>query len=299
VSAGPPDPTSGLAAAGDRLLEWWSARRRDLPWRASRDPWAILVSEVMAQQTQVARVAPRWIEFLQRWPTPSACAASPSSEVVAAWIGLGYNRRALNLWRAAGVVVERHGGALPDRLDELLELPGVGPYTARAILAFAFEADVGVVDTNIARVLARWSGRRLSRAEVQALADRSVPSGLGWSWNQALMDLGATLCTASAPSCADCPLADRCAWALGRAVGSPGDPAVGSAGVAGRQSRFAGSDRQGRGRLVAALASGPLAFEAAAATMGWPGDGARAERVLAGLVRDGLVVLDDGVARLA
>ncbi len=210
--------------------------------------------------------------------------------------GLGYNRRAVFLHRAATAVVERHGGALPDDLRALLALPGIGPYTARAVLAFAFERDVGMVDTNAARVLARWAGRRLTPSQVQAAADAAVPEGSGWAWNQAMLDLGATVCTARRPACEVCPVRASCAWA---AVGrTPPDPAVGSAGVSRGQSRFEGSDRQGRARLVDALrAEGSVAAAGIAAAAGWPEDPERARRAAAGLVRDGLAA-DDGVGGL-
>jgi A/G-specific adenine glycosylase len=274
------------------LLGWGLPRLRDLPWRQTRDPWAILVSELMLQQTQVARVLPKYLDFLSLYPTPEACAAVPSGDIVRAWAGLGYNRRALNLHRAAGAVTE--AGSFPSTLGGLLALPGVGPYTARAILAFAFEADVAVVDTNIARVLARLNGRSLATREVQALADEMVPEGDGWAWNQVLMELGATTCTARTWACATCPLAAFCAWAGGAAV----DPAIGSAGVSGGQSRFDGSDRQGRGRLVDALRAGSVPAASIAKVMGWPDDTARAERVVATLLADGLVLFDDSLYRL-
>lgn len=270
------------------LLAWAEAERRDLPWRRTRDPWAILVSEAMLQQTQVARVVPRYRAFLERFPDPGACAAATVGEVVVAWTGLGYNRRALYLHRAATAVVEVHGGSMPTDLGSLLALPGVGPYTARAILAFAFERDVGVLDTNAARVLARRSGGPLRPREAQQAADEAVPAGHGWAWNQAVLDLGATVCTARAPRCDVCPVAGSCAW-FGTS-GSGVDPALGSAGVTGRQSRFEGSDRQGRGRLIEALRSGPVSADDLAAVMGWPDDPLRASRVAAGLVADGLLV---------
>src|SRR5262249_802442 len=150
------------------LLDWSAESRRDLPWRRTRDPWAILVSELMLQQTQVARVVPRYEEFLDRFPTAAACASADVGDVITMWAGLGYNRRAVNLHRCAGAVVSSHGGSLPDSLDALTALPGIGPYTARAVLAFAFERDVAVVDTNVGRVLARWDGRSLTAKEVQA-----------------------------------------------------------------------------------------------------------------------------------
>lgn len=275
----------------DALLGWFARERRDLPWRATRDPWAVLVSELMLQQTQVARVLPRYAEFLARWPTPAACAAASVGDVVGAWAGLGYNRRAVNLHRCAVVVVEDHGGVLPVDLADLLDLPGIGPYTARAVLAFAHEADgVGVLDVNAARVLARWEGRPLRPKEAQAAADAAVPVGEGWAWNQAMLDLGATVCRARSPRCEACPVAGDCAW--GRAGRPDPDPAVGSAGVSGRQSTFEGSDRQGRGRLVDALRLGPVASAVLASTMGWPDDPERAARVAATLVADGLAEVD-------
>ena len=176
----------------DALLSWGDVVRRDLPWRRTRDPFAILVAEVMLQQTQVDRVIPRWLRFLERWATPASLAAAGLSDVLVEWSGLGYPRRARNLHLAAGEVVERFAGSLPRDLDALLSLPGVGAYTARAVQVFAFEVDTGVVDTNIARVLARVTGRRLTAREAQALADAAVPPGRSWEHNQTLMDLGAT-----------------------------------------------------------------------------------------------------------
>jgi A/G-specific adenine glycosylase len=277
------------------LLDWFAERQRDLPWRRTRDPWAVLVSELMLQQTQVARVLPKYEAFLSRWPTPAACASAPVADVVTAWAGLGYNRRAVNLHRCAGEVVALHDGALPDDLDALMALPGIGPYTARAVLAFAFERDhVGVLDTNAARVHARWAGHPLARAEAQALADAAVPEGSSWAWNQAMLDLGATVCRARSPRCDDCPAAAHCTWA---AAGRPEpDPAIGSYGVAGGQSRFEGSDRQGRGRLVDAMRRGPVAAGVLSSAMGWPDDPDRAARVAATVVADGLAVVDERTA---
>ncbi len=286
-----PPPLSSLTPFQEAVLARGEATRRDLPWRRTRDPWAVLVSELMLQQTQVARVVPRYHEFLAQFPTPPACAATTVGEVVRAWAGLGYNRRAVHLHAIAVAVVERSDGVLPADLDELRALPGVGPYTARAVLAFAYEADVGVLDTNAARVLARAvTGRRLAPTEAQAFADAMVPAGRGWAWNQAVLDLGATVCTRRQPRCGDCPLggAGACAW--GRSGWTRPDPADGSAGVGGIQSTFAGSDRQGRGRLVDALRAGPVPESALASACGWPEDPARATRVADGLVADGLAV---------
>jgi A/G-specific adenine glycosylase len=279
------------------LLDWSERTRRDLPWRRTRDPWAVLVSELMLQQTQVARVVPKYGAFLRRFPTPAACASSSPGDVVRMWAGLGYNRRALNLHRCAVACVSLHGGALPETLDGLLALPGIGPYTARAVLAFAHEGDVGVLDTNAARVVARVAGRRLGPAEAQAAADGFVPAGLGWSWNQAMLDLGATTCTKRVVRCHDCPVAAHCSW---HRAGQPEpDPAEGSAGTSGPQSRFAGSDRQGRGRLVDAMRSADVDPADLAAVMGWPTDAERAGRVASTLVLDGLAeITPEGRYRL-
>lgn len=275
----------------ERVLDWSERTRRDLPWRRTRDPWAVLVSETMLQQTQVSRVVPRFEAFLCQFPQPRACAGASAGSVVAAWAGLGYNRRAVSLHRGAQAITAIHGGRVPDTLPELLALPGVGPYTARAVLAFAFERPYGVLDTNTARVLARAvAGRCLGRGEAQRLADDIVPVDRAWAWNQALVDLGAACCGAR-PRCEQCPLAEgACRWAN---AGLPApDPAVGSAGVSGRQSRFDGSDRQGRGRLVDAIRRAPLAPDAVAAAAGWPDEPDRARRAAATLVRDGLARWD-------
>ena len=282
----------------EALLAWEEVSRRDLPWRRTRDPWAVLVSELMLQQTQVARVAPRYEEFLGRFPDPAACAAASVGDVVRAWAGLGYNRRAVHLHRTAAVVVDRHSGALPDRLDALLALPGVGRYTARAVLAFAFEADVGLVETNTARVLARaFAGGPLpTPAVAQALADAAVPPGRSWAWNQAMMDLGATVCTRRAPACDRCPLLPTCRWAA--AGFAPPDPVEGSAGAGRPQAAFAGSDRQGRGRLVDALCRAPVPLDGLAAAAGWPAAPERARRVVDALVAEGLAVTDGAHLRL-
>jgi A/G-specific adenine glycosylase len=275
------------------LLAWWEREgRHDLPWRQTRDPWSVLVSERMLQQTQVPRVVPRHRSFLQRFPTVTACADAPLSAVVEEWAGLGYNRRAVNLHTCATIVRDRHGGVMPDDLDELLALPGVGPYTARAVLVFAFGRDVGLVDTNAGRFVARaLAGRALSPREAQALADAAVPRGRGWEWGQAVFDLGATTCTKRAPACERCPVRASCAWA---AAGFPApDPIVGSAGISRGQSRFAGSFRQGRGRLVDALRGGAVAEGDIAHAAGWPDAPDRAADAARSLVDDGLAVWDD------
>ncbi|MGI9616838.1 MAG: A/G-specific adenine glycosylase [Acidimicrobiales bacterium] len=278
------------------LVGWFGEHGRRLPWRDSRDPWEILVAETMLQQTQVARVVERWPRFLGRFPDVASCAKAPPGAVIEEWVGLGYNRRAIYLHRTAEVVVGEHGGSFPTELDVLLTLPGVGPYTARAIRVFAFECDDAVLDTNVARIVARTGGAPLTRAVAQRIADEMVPSRQGWTWNQAILDVGAAHCTARQPACAGCPFAEACRW---RADGKPEpDPATGSAGVSTRQSRFAGSDRQGRGRLVAALRSGPVLCADLAVIMGWPDDADRALRVASGVVGDGLASMEDGAYRL-
>ena len=246
----------------------------------------------MLQQTQAPRVVPKFEAFVERFPTVGACAAASVGEVVDAWHGLGYNRRAVNLHRAAVVVGERHGGVLPDDLDSLLALPGIGPYTARAILVFAFDRDIGLVDTNAGRFVSRaLAGIAVNAAEAQRLADAAVPAGHAWAWGQAVFDLGAAVCTKRAPLCDLCPIAGSCAWA--QAGWPQPDPVIGSAGVSKGQSTFAGSFRQGRGRLVAALRSGPIASGSIAAAAGWPEDPARADDAVASLIADGLAVIDD------
>ncbi len=289
------DPDTG--ARRPALLAWGELHRRALPWRQTRDPCAIHVSEVMLQQTQADRVIGRWERFMATYPDVATCAAAPRGDIIAAWVGLGYNRRAVFLHRAAAVVAVDYGGRYPQELPALRALPGVGDYTARAIACFAFGQDVGVLDTNVGRVLARWHNETLGRSAGQRLADDAVPPGQGWAWNQSMFDLGAGICHRRNPDCGSCPVAASCRWF--RAGRPDPDPANASAGVSQGQSRFDGSDRQGRGRLVAALATGPMSTETVAATMGWPQDPDRARRVLEGLVRDGLVVIGDDTVALS
>lgn len=247
----------------------------------------------MLQQTQVARVIERWHRFLDRFPTAQACAAAPVGDTIDEWSGLGYNRRAVFLHRLATEVTEDHHGAFPRTLKELLALPGIGAYTARAIMAFAFEQPAAVLDTNVARILARTVGRPLGRSEAQAMADRNIignPAADSWTWNQAMLDIGARHCSAKGPNCEPCPLLGICSWA-DQGFPEP-DPAIGSAAVSGKQSKFGGSDRQGRGKLVKALRQGPVSRERLAEVMGWPDDPERAARVAATLVTDGLATAD-------
>ena len=274
-------PVSGEFEHLEEVLTWGLPRLRDLPWRRVRDPWAILVSEVMLQQTQASRVIPKWHEFMAAYPSPAKCADAPLGDVLRLWQGLGYPRRARNLRAAAVEIVAL--GEFPATLDALLQLPGVGGYTARAVLAFAFEADAAVVDTNIARVLARVAGGRLTAKQVQAAADAALPTGDSWAWNQCLMDLGAELCRPGRALCDACPLQDHCAWR-----GRGDDPSIGSAGVSTPQTRFAGSDRQARGRLMKALTDGPVSIDRIAAVMRC--DATRAARLVGDLQREELVV---------
>ncbi len=256
---------------------------RPFPWRETRDPWAVLVSEVMLQQTQAPRVVGPYVGFLARFPTVSACADAGLGPVLEAWAGLGYNRRARALHRAARAIVDLHDGVVPADLRALQALPGVGAYTARAVLVFAYEHHQAVVDVNVARVLTRaMAGVPLAPGAVQTLADSLVPRGGAWHWNQALMDIGAVVCTARVPACGRCPLARGCVWF--NATDTTPDPAP----AASRQTRFEGSDRQGRGRLVDALRSGPVPPSRLRAVCGWPEDPQRARRVADGLVADGL-----------
>ena len=274
----------------ESIFTWITPRLRQLPWRDTRDPWHVLVSEVMLQQTGVNRVLPKWSMFISQFPTVLECSQAPLGDVLRLWQGLGYPRRAKNLQAAAQVVVEQHNGAVPSTLDGLLALPGIGPYTARAVLAFAFEEDAAVVDTNIARVLARFHGQTLKAREAQKLADEWVPQGEAWLWNQALMDLGATICRPQ-PLCDECPLQEDCAWG-GQGV----DPSVGSAGVSVAQAKFEGSDRQARGRLIKALGEFPVLLVAIAEVMDRPID--IAQRLVHNLLDEGLVVRDGDELRL-
>ena len=279
------------------LLAWGMPRLRDLPWRNTRDRWAVLVSEVMAQQTQVSRVIPKYLAFMREYPTPAACANAPLADLLTLWSGLGYPRRCKNLHDAALSMVQLHDGCVPGSLDALLALPGVGPYTARAVLAFADSHDVAVVDTNVARVLARVTNQPLSARASQELADRVLPRGLAWEWNQALMDFGAQMCTARNPRCDECPIRSHCSWNGGSCnVGS--DPARASALTSKPQARFEGSDRQARGVLMKTLAERGVKQEEVVRVMNLNGDTSRATRLLESLVRDGLVVVHDGWCRL-
>jgi len=243
-----------------------------------------MVSELMLQQTQVSRVVPKYLHFMTKFPTPQECSQAPVSAIIEEWEGLGYNRRAINLHRASQVLVEKHSGKVPNSLPPLLELPGIGPYTARAILCFAFEEDLGVVDVNTSRVIARITGEVLSPQVLQERADSFVPEGQGWTWNQALMDLGSGVCRSRTVDCSNCPLENSCQW-----KGEGPDPGKRKIPSSHKARRFEGSDRQGRGKLINTLRKRSVALSELEEVMGWTGDLERCRRVLQGLVKDGLV----------
>jgi A/G-specific adenine glycosylase len=276
------------------VLNWYASNARELPWRRTdASPWAVLVSEIMLQQTPVVRVLPAYESWMARWPDPGALAAEPPGEAVRAWGRLGYPRRALNLHASARAIVERHDGVVPSDYDELRALPGVGAYTAAAVASFAYRRRHAVLDTNVRRVLARavsgveYPPKTQTSAEVR-LAESLLPIDppVAARWSVAVMELGALVCTARTPRCADCPLSAACTWRLAGKPPYDGPPRKGQT--------YAGTDRQCRGRLLAVLrhATGPV--EKAALDDVWD-DSLQRERALAALIEDGLVdPLDDG-----
>ena len=278
--------------------DWFVENQRDLPWRREGfGAWGILVSEIMLQQTPVARVIPRLEQWLERWPTPAALAASPPGEAVRAWDRLGYPRRAMRLHAAATAITELYGGVVPSDIAQLLELPGIGDYTARAVAAFAFGLRHPVVDTNVRRVVARAilgqgeaapasTRRDLAAMEVLLPDDESAAK----VFNAGMMELGALVCTARAPRCGDCPLAGSCAW---RAAGYPAYD--GPRGAV--QAKFEGSDRQVRGLVMAEIRASEIPVTRAEIDRLWP-DASQLARALASLETDGLVVADDSDAYL-
>jgi A/G-specific adenine glycosylase len=312
------DIRDALPTIQSRLLEWFAANGRDLPWRHTRDPYRIMVSEIMLQQTQVDRVVPKYHAFLELFPSLEALAAAPTAEVIRAWTGLGYNRRAVNMQRAARAVLDEHGGQFPRDLAALLKLPGIGPYTAGAIACFAFEQDVAFMDTNIRRVVQRmFAGPEESAAAGEArlltLAQAAVPPGQGWAWNQAIMELGALICTAAGPACWRCPLRAECrAYAERRAAdeqlfgnrAAPPQPQPRRVAER-RESPYAGSNRFYRGRAIEALRglgpgqALPLAQLGRAIKSDFvENDMSWLRALVAGLARDGLLSLEDEQARL-
>ena len=252
--AAPPDPEH-LAAVRATVLEWFGRRGRDLPWRRTRDPYRVLVAEVLTQQTQAERAAEAFPRFLARFPDPHALASATPAEVLREWQGLGYNRRALALRACAMAVVDR--GGWPGTVQELAALPGIGPYTARAVACFAMGQDVAPVDTNVARVLARsltgGDPSQLTQAQRQRLADAALPSGRAWEWSSALMDVGSAHCRPR-PRCEGCPIGTRCRWL---ALGDGERPAPRPRQVA----PFSTSDRRWRGAVVRELAAEPRGLD--------------------------------------
>jgi A/G-specific adenine glycosylase len=264
-----------------RLLEWYAANARDLPWRRTRDPYAILVAEVMLQQTQVDRVIPKWLAWLERFPTLLDLARASRADAIRAWQGLGYNLRAVRLHAIASQVAADYGGELPREVGALLRLKGIGRYTAGAVACFAYEQPVAMVDTNVRRVLSRVFGWPPSA--VDALADSVVPRSAAYAWNQALMDLGATLCRSRQPLCLVCPLVADC--------GGPRAPVSATRTAAGQ---FNGSRRYHRGRIIQRLRELPAGDSLLLSDLG-----DRREVVLR-LAADGLVSVDaEGRVRLA
>ncbi|WP_226963488.1 A/G-specific adenine glycosylase [Nostocoides sp. F2B08] len=276
------------AVLHDRILSWYAEHARDLPWRAPDcTPWGVFVSEIMAQQTPLSRVEPVWREWLERWPTPTDLAADSPGEAVRAWKRLGYPRRALRLHEAATAMVDRFDGEVPaDELD-LLDLPGVGAYTAAAVTAFAFGRRAVVIDTNIRRVQARLmagdehAAPSLTAAE-RALATRLLPEddAACATWNVAVMELGALVCTARAPQCDVCPVADLCRWVAAGRPDYEGPPRRGQA--------WAGTDRQVRGEIVQRLRDSLSPVPRTALADAGP-EPSQVERALSTLIHDGLV----------
>jgi len=274
----------------DDLLGWFDAAERDLPWRAPGvTPWQILVSEFMLQQTPVSRVLPIWPDWVIRWPTPSATAAATPADVLRAWGKLGYPRRAKRLHECASVIARDFADVVPDDVDVLQQLPGIGSYTARAVAAFAYRKPVPVVDTNVRRVVARAvhghaeaaaPSTNRDHADVSALLALLPKADRAARFSAALMELGAIVCTARAPRCAACPLRS-CAW---RERGFPPGGAPKR-----RAQRYAGTDRQARGRLLDVLRDNTFPVTQAELDVAWPADSAQRERALTSLLADGLV----------
>ncbi|RIV31683.1 HhH-GPD family protein [Micromonospora radicis] len=271
-----------------RVSRWYEQNARDLPWREPDvTPWAILVSEVMLQQTPVVRVLPAWQAWLQRWPTPAALATESPAEAIRMWGRLGYPRRAVRLHECATAIVERHAGAVPDQLDQLLALPGIGTYTARAVAAFAYGQRHPVVDTNVRRVVCRAvagepdAGPATRPADLVATEELlpAEPAAAALA-SAAIMELGAVICTARAPRCTACPVETSCAWRASGQVAPPGPTR--------RPQRYAGTDRQVRGLLLGVLreATGPVPHQRLDQV--WT-DEVQRGRALRGLITDGLV----------
>ena len=275
---GEPLDTAGI------LATWFNTSRRELPWRTDPTPWGVMVSEFMLQQTPVKRVLPVWGQWLARWPTPPELAADSPAEAIRAWGRLGYPRRAMRLHAAATAITAEHGGHVPDTYEALVALPGVGDYTAAAIVSFAFGGRAVVMDVNIRRFLARYlNGQPAPPAHVTAaertLAASLVPDAEPAVWAAATMELGQTICTARDPACDRCPVAAGCVWL---AAGKPGSDQRTT-----RPQRYEGTDRYVRGLIMARLREGPANTQALRAL--WPSDPTQLDRALDSLVADGLV----------
>ncbi len=287
-----PEPGSIPRAARAAILAWYDQHGRPLPFRATRDAYAILVSEAMAQQTQAARAGEVWTRFMAAFPSTHALAAASLADVLRAWQGLGYNRRALNLRRAARQIVEQHDGRVPQDVHTLEGLPGVGPYTARAVAAIAFGQRVGAVDTNVRRVLGRITAGDATAvpvAELQRIADASVPRRRAADWTHAVMDLGATVCRPRRPACEACPARRWCTFAVGLRCGVE-EPARGR--VRPSAVAFASTSRWLRGRIVDRLRTAPDgAWIAFAGPIGRH-DEAAVMTALTALAAEGLIELD-------
>ena len=285
MSGSPHDPLDGLRG-------WYSATARDLPWRRPEaSPWAVLVSEIMLQQTPVARVLPVYEQWLRKWPSPAALAADSAGEAVRLWGRLGYPRRALRLHAAAVVCVERHEGQVPRTPDELRALPGVGSYTAAAVAAFAYGVRIPVVDTNVRRVVTRWS---LGQPAALTIPDEAVADLLPGDacaavvTSVALMELGALVCVSRSPRCGQCPIASGCRWL------AAGAPSPEEAGIRLRPAQgYEGTDRQVRGRVLAVLRSATGPVSSAEIEKQCP-DPTQRDRAFASLLDDGLVVPVEG-----
>jgi A/G-specific adenine glycosylase len=288
------NPTSVPPAARDAIRAWYAERGRPLAFRRTRDPYAVLVSEAMAQQTQAARAAAYWERFMERFPTVDALAAATPADVLRAWQGLGYDRRALALWRAARIVVDEHKGRIPSTVAELEALPGVGPYTARAVAAIAFGLPVGAVDVNVRRVLGRivaGDAAALSTTELQSVADASVPAGRAGEWTHAVMDIGATVCRPTQPDCEACPARPWCRFASRQPTTATTPGRRARTAVRERAAPFASTNRWLRGRILDRLRAAPdgewVALDAAIGTH----DPARVRAAADAMAADGVLEL--------
>jgi len=286
-----------VEALRERMVPWYEVNKRDLPWRHTTEPYQLVAAELMLQQTGVDRIAPRWTRFVERFPSWQSIAEATPGEVIREWQGLGYNRRAVSLHRMARAVVEEFGGSLPADRKQLLELPGVGPYTANAILSFVHNQDVPAIDVNLRRVIGRlaFSDAEAPLADVEAVAAEAIPPGRSGDWNQALMDFAALVCTLRKPACLLCQMRDVCRTANGGAAPIERPTRL----AAERRVRYVGSTRYQRGKVVDLLRNEPRlsAEEIADRLAADPAAGQfELELLLAGLVRDGLIELaeDDG-----